>query len=99
LVGESNTIKFLKNYIYEGLSVNARFSTLVRHLSDPNIVEISVYSSISAIMLFPSVSYNGTVVIPNKLHARSVVIHSSQFTDVIPATFNSLSSPEKLGIY
>jgi hypothetical protein len=99
LLGESKTIKFLKNYIFDGLSDNARLSTLERHLSDPNMVDISVYSSISAIMLFPSVSYSGTVVIPNKLHARSVVIHSSQFTEVIPATFNSLSSPEKLGIY
>jgi hypothetical protein len=66
------------------------FRTFRRHFSDPKMVDISVCSKIKAIIEAPKVSYSGTVVIPRRFAARSVVTHSLQFTDVIPSTLSVL---------
>ena len=85
------TMRFYR-YLSAGGLVNccppSVLRTLSRDLSEPKMLAISVYISINSIIWAPKVSYRGTVVTPSRLQAMSVTIHSSQFTEVIPATLS-----------
>ena len=62
------------------------FIIFVRHFSFPKRVVKSVYCKIRDKVYAPSVSYKGTDVTSIKLQARSVISHSSRFTEQIPIT-------------